>query len=329
MQKIGLISDTDTPSLSLMKLSAYHKQQGDRVDLVTNNLEHYDTVYVSKVFNLDLPKIKSINYIPMAEKIVCGGTGYAIEVQNGREVYIKEKDTNFPEEIEYIMPDYTLFNEPDTAVGFLSRGCPNNCGFCLISQKDGFCSRKVTDLKTFWSGQKKIKLYDANILACKDREDLIKQLIASKSKIDFSQGLDARLVDVDVAKLLSNIRADIIHFAFDLIQNEEKIINGLKIFSKHFKLTDRYKRVYVLTNYNSTPEEDYYRVLKIIELGYAPYITIYQKGTHTNFIKDLSRWCNNPFVYRSTSFLDYVPRKDGKRAGELYKDILKKFHVVT
>lgn len=328
--KIGLVSDTQTFSLPLMKISAYHKMLGDDVKLVDNNLEIFDLLYVSRSFNLQDNSIKQISIIPYADKVIFGGSGYAIEIINGKEVYDKSKDVNLIPEIENIYPDYSLYPEAtkNLAVGFLSRGCPNNCGFCLISQKDGLCSHKVADLKQFWKNQRKIRLYDANILACKDRELLIKQLIDSKARIDFSQGLDARLVDDDIAKLLSYLKADIIHFAFDLIKNEERIVKGLKCFAKHFKLTDRYKRVYILTNYNTTPEEDYYRVKKVIELGYAPYITIYRKGTHSNFIKDLARWCNNPFLYRSTSFEDYIPRVDGKKAGILYRDVLKNFHEV-
>lgn len=329
--KVGLVSDTLTFSLPLMKISAYHKLLGDDVKLVDNNLEQFDLLYVSRTFNLDDRNTKQITIIPYADKVIYGGTGYAIDIINGKEVYDKSRDKPLIPDIENIYPDYSLFSKAtdNLAVGFLTRGCPNNCGFCLVSQKDGFCSHKVADLNSFWKDQKKIRLYDANILACKDREELIKQLITSKARIDFSQGLDARLIDDDIAKLLSYLKADIVHFAFDLIKNEDRIIKGLKTFSKYFKLTDRYKRVYILTNYNTTPEEDYYRVLRVIELGYAPYITIYQKGTHSNFLKDLSRWCNNPFIFKSTSFLDYAPRIDGKKAGSLYKDILKNFHEVT
>lgn len=90
------------------------------------------------------------------------------------------------------------------------------------------------------------------------------------------------------------------------------------MFKQHFQKSDRQCRVYILTNYDTTHEEDLYRVEKVRELGYYPYVMIYQKGTHDRFLTDLSRWANNSFIYRSCDFADYVPRKDGKSCKELY-----------
>lgn len=322
--KIGLITDSiNFPSLPCMKISAYHKSLGDSVEFVTNFFEKYDKVYISKVFNL--PHIADINYIPQADEVLYGGSGYAIEIINGKEIFHKELDKALPKEIEMQYPDYDLYGNQykDTAYGFLTRGCPNNCDFCVVAKKEGLCSHKVADLTNFWSDQKNIKLLDPNILACKDREDLIKQLIKSNAKIDYTQGLDARLIDDDIAKLICQTKIEMIHFAFDLIKNEQKILNGLKIFAKYCNKNEREKRVYILTNFNTTLEEDWYRVKKVKELGYTPYVMIYQKGTHPQFLTDLQRWSNNMFLHRSTSFADYIPRKDGKSCKTLYRKILE------
>lgn len=181
---------------------------------------------------------------------------------------------------------------------------------------------KVADLSDFWNGQKFIKLLDPNILACKERKELLQQLIDSKAKIDFTQGLDARFITDEIAEMICQCKISIVHFAFDFMKNEKAILNGLKTFKKHYKGTDRALKVYELTNFDTTHQEDWYRAKKIIELGYHPYIMIYQKGTHDRFLTDLARWCNSPFLFRSTSFEDYVPRKDGKTCAELYPDIL-------
>lgn len=325
MSKIGLLADTNSPSIPLMKISAFHKKHGDEVKFVDNYFEHFDKVYISKIFNLNLKTINQLDYVPTADEIQCGGSGFAMSIVNNKEVYSKDKDKNLPNEIESMFPDYSLYGEKtkNTACGFLTRGCPNNCEFCIVSKKDGLCSRKVADLREFWNGQKNIKLYDANILACKDREELIKQLIQSKAVIDYTQGLDARLVDDDTAKLLAQTKIQMAHFAFDLMKNEERILKGLKIFAKHFTKSDRYKRVYVLTNFNTTPEEDYYRVKKVKELGYSPYVTIYRKGTHSQFLTDLQRWSNNMFLQKAVSFEEYAPRKDRKTMKTLYAHIIK------
>lgn len=106
--KIGLLSDcVNFPSLPLMKLSAYHKQKGDNITIVSNFLEHFDICYISKVFNLDLPKIPSLLYRSQADKYIEGGSGYCIEVINGKEIYNKTADNPLPDEIEHIYPEKT------------------------------------------------------------------------------------------------------------------------------------------------------------------------------------------------------------------------------
>lgn len=322
---MGLMSDSTSPSLPLMKISAFHKSIGDSVKLVDDYNEKFDKLYISKNFNLNLPKIIDLSKLPPADKIILGGSGNAIEVKDGKEFYIKSKDKDLPPEIENIFPDYSLYGDlsKNSACGFLSRGCPNNCDFCIVSKKDGLCSRKVNDLNNFWNGQQVIKILDPNILACRDREKLLLQISESKSKIEYVQGLDARFIDDNSAKLLCAANIKMVHFAFDLMKNEQNILKGLKTFSKYYKKDFRTKRVYILTNYNTTFEEDWFRVKKVVELGYSPYVMIYQKGTHSRFLTDLARWSNNIILYTSTTFEDYIPRKDGLSVQRLYPNILK------
>ena len=318
--KIGLY-DVDSkgfPNLPLMKISAYHKAKGDEVEFITF-LEHYDIVYVSKVFGDEYSQISE--FCINADKVIYGGTGFAIEVENGKEVYNKDKDTPLPEEIEHIYPDYSLYPEltKNKAYGFLTRGCPNNCAFCLVSKKEGVCSVKVADLSEWWNGQKEIVLLDANILACKNRKELLQQLIDSKAKVDFNQGLDARFITPEIAEMLKQIKTKTYHLAFDFVKNEKQVIKGLKTFVDIVQPDERNTSVYILTNFDTTFEEDYYRVKKVQELGLTPDIRIYRKFTAPKLTRDLQRWCNNRFVYRSTpDFMDYIPRKDGKTIRELY-----------
>lgn len=203
MGSVGLI-DVDGrhyPNLALMKISAWHKSQGDDVEWCLP-IKHYDIVYQSKVF--DETYSPDINYTPLADKIIKGGTGYGL-------------DNKLPEEIEHIYPDYSIYEEltKDTAYGFLTRGCPRGCKFCIVAGKEGRRSVKVADLSEFWRGQKYIELLDPNILACKDRLQLLQQLIDSKAFVNFSQGLDIRFVDFGVIELLNCIKIKEIHFAWD------------------------------------------------------------------------------------------------------------------
>jgi hypothetical protein len=309
-----------------MKISGYHKSRGDTVKLIDDFSERFDIAYCSKTLNLPaIKKIPTMPQMPLADKIILGGTGFAIEAANGKERYRKRHDPNLPHEIEHFYPDFGLYPEltQDTAFGFLTRGCDNACGFCVVSSKEGIKSVRVAELSEFWHGQRYIKLMDANLLACEDAEELLLSLAQSGANVDFTQGMDARRVDEDTARLLNTVKIKMVHFAFDLMRNEAAVIRGLALFRKYSKLSDRSRKVYILTNYNTTHAEDWYRVKKVIELGYQPDVRIYQKGTHDRFLTDLSRWANLSRLYRSCSFADYVPRRDGKNCGELYPSILK------
>ena len=325
--RIGLI-DVDGhnfPNLPLMKISAYHKSIGDSVEWYDNLLhsigEPFDKVYMSKVFSDEYTP--DYPYCVNAKEVIKGGTGYSIKIDdNGKEYFDKNNHNDLPYEIEHIYPDYSLYPEytDDTAYGFLTRGCCNNCSFCIVSKKEGICSHKVADLSEFWNGQKNIKLLDPNLLACKEHLDLLQQLVDSKAYVDFTQGLDARFINEKNVELLKQIKTKMIHFAFDFMKFEKQITKGLKLFKECTNISDRKAVVYMITNYDTTIEEDMYRINKIRELGYMPDVRIYRKESlpKRHILRDLQRWCNNRFIFRSCEFEDYTPRKDGKSMKELY-----------
>lgn len=301
--KIGLWSDCHNfSSLPLMKLSAYHKQRGDDVDFA-NHLEHYDIVYASKVFSFT-PDIEAFGLV-QADEIRRGGTGYCISVENGKEIFDKSKNHSLPDEIEHIYPDYSIYPDYKYAVGFMTRGCPRGCDFCVVGKKEGLCSHQVADLSEFWRGQKEIKLLDPNLLACKNHEEILKQLVDSKASVDFTQGLDIRIVNPDNISLLNQIKTKMIHFAWD--NPKQDLTEYFKLFSKYTNIkSDRNKAVYVLTNFNSTIEEDLYRIYTLRDLGYSPYVMIYQKETADKQHRDLQRWVNCRWIFRTVDkFEDY------------------------
>jgi hypothetical protein len=323
---IGLL-DVDShnfPNLALMKISAYHKAKGDAVEWCIP-LQHYDTVYVSKVFGDEYSTWLST--LIQADKVVYGGTGFAIKVVDGKEIYEKSNDNDLPYEIEHSFPDYSLYPEltKNKAYGFLTRGCPNNCSFCIVSKKEGLVSHKVADLSEWWNGQKEIVLFDANILACKQHLELLEQLAESGAVVDFTQGLDARFITEENLEVLSRIKIKTIHFAFDFMKNEKRIIKGLELAKEKLGIDDRKAIVYMLTNFDTSIKEDIYRVKAIKNAGYIPDVRIYRKTSlpKRHILRDLQRWCNNRVLFRSCKFFDYVPRKDGKAIREIYAEILK------
>jgi hypothetical protein len=185
-------------------------------------------------------------------------------------------------------------------------------------------------LREFWNGQSHVKLYDPNLLDCDDSVELLQQLIDSKACVDFTQWIDARLVDDTIARLLCKTKIDKIHFAFDNLKQGKSILAGIQAFLKEYRnyvsagQIVRNVRVYVLTNFNTKPAEDIYRINQIRQLGVTPYVMIYQKGTESQFLTDLQRWCNNMRLQRSIRFEDYKPRQDGRRVSEVYGKYFEK-----
>jgi hypothetical protein len=280
---VGLI-DVDThnfPNLALMKLSAYHKELGNNVEMWIG-LKQYDLVYKAKVF--DETYTQDEQHCIMADKVIQGGTGY--DLQN-----------KLPHDIEHQYPDYELYNIKNTAYGFLTRGCPRNCPFCIVSEKEGIKSYQVADLSEFWRGQKEIILMDSNITASKECNKLFNQLIESKASINFEGGLDVRFMDEEKANLINKMKIKTIHFAWD--NYELKTYEKLKEIRPQLTASTRNTAVYVLTNYNTTHEEDLERVYKLRELGYNPYIMIFNKPTAPRITKQLGRWVNNKYIWWS------------------------------
>ena len=297
--KIGLI-DVDGhhyPNLALMKLSAWHKARGDTVEWWWGRGQ-YDRVYMSKVFDEtytpDIPEPLNV------KEIIKGGTGYGL-------------DNKLPEEVEHIYPDYSIYHEltKDTAYGFLTRGCPRGCHFCVVAEKEGRGSVKVANLSEWWRGQQNIVLMDPNILACPDHMELLGQLADSKAWVDINQGLDCRLLTEQNIEAINRIKLKEIHFAWDYMKESESVLRGLKLYASLAtrKPHGQYGTVFCLTNYDTTMEENLYRIYTLRDMGYDPYVMIYDKPHAQREIKHLQRWCNNRMIFKKEpDFHNYNPK---------------------
>ena len=304
--KIGLI-DVDGhnfPNLPLMKLSAYHKNKGDSVEWYEPLFSgHMDIVYMSKVFSFT----PDFQYFVDADMVMKGGTGY----------FYPSGGEKLPDEIEHIYPDYSIYFDKipevrNTAYGFLTRGCPRGCDFCIVGEKEGKCSVKVADLSEFWGGQKNIVLLDPNPIACPEWRDILQQLIDSGSWVDFTQGVDIRLMTEEKALMIKGIKTKNIHFAWDRYEDKEIIIPKFRHFKEITGWEYQKLGVYVLCNFNTSFEQDLERIYTLRDLGYNPFVMLYNKETipKGHRLKHLQRWVNNRIVFRTCErFEDFDARK--------------------
>jgi hypothetical protein len=302
--RIGLI-DVDNynkaakfPNIALMKISAWHKAQGHDVEWWFG-FEHYDRVYMSKVF--DETYTQDFPFCINADEIIKGGTGYGL-------------DNALPDEIEHIYPDYSIYPNltKDTAYGFLTRGCPRGCHFCIVAEKEGRRSVKVADLSEWWNGQKNIVLCDPNLLAYKGHMDLLQQLVDSNAWVDINQGIDCRLLNEQNIAAINQIKLKNIHFAWDYMHEEKRVLRGLELYAKLAarKPHGNFGTVYCLTNYDTTMEQNLYRIYKLRDMGYDPYVMIYDKPHAPREVRLLQRWCNNKIIFRAEpDFYKYDPKK--------------------
>lgn len=312
--KIGLI-DVDGhnwPNLALMKLSAWHKAQGDTVEWHFG-WSHYDVVYMSKIFS---DTYSQDAFTPAnVDAVIRGGSGYAIRTVSGVEIYDPAADKPLPEAVEHMMPDYSLYPglTKDTAYGRLTIGCPKRCAWCHVCAMQSAVSRRVADLGEFWQGQRNITLLDPNILACVDREQLLLQLMASNARINFSQGLDIQRMDSDVIALLNRCKISRYHFAWDdpsvdLTDQFAQVGDALRVKSRSARMA------YVLVNFGPSSMDDALERIYILRsLNFDPYVMIYNKPNAPRIYRDLQRWCNNKVIFGAVEYFDDYLAAKGDR----------------
>ncbi|GHV06265.1 hypothetical protein FACS1894217_04580 [Clostridia bacterium] len=243
------------PNYALMKIAAHHKQQGDTVEW-WNALKNplYDTVYSSKVFDFTPEN----PYLP--PDTIKGGTGYSVTAK-------------LPLEIDDQKPDYSIYPECDYAIGYITRGCPRSCRWCVVPQKEGNIKpyREWRDL--IRPDSDKLILMDNNILACDYGVSQLADIVGSGVKLDINQGLDARFVTAEVAAIFARLKwIKYIRFSCDTTAQIEPIYRTAAYF-KLQRLPTSKIFIYLLVTSDITNAAE-----RVDALREIPSVTIYAQA---------------------------------------------------
>ncbi len=187
--------DSRLPNLALMKLSRHFKAQGRVVELRRGikSLPPAETVLASCVFNTPASARRvEVLRRHYGSALQLGGSGVDLRLR-------------LEPEIEALAPDYSLYPElGDRALGFLTRGCPFHCPFCVVPIKEG-APRQVSDLDGLLQGRRKLILLDDNLLAHPDALPLLEDMVRRGLAVNFNQTLDLRLLTPEAAALLRRL----------------------------------------------------------------------------------------------------------------------------
>lgn len=312
---IGLIDvDSKIPNLALMKISTYYKSLGEKVEFVQPGKE-YEKIFASAIFTRSYNECLRLKGL-YGDKIEIGGTGWDLK---------KVLD----EEIERSKPDYNLYTPEmivgrmrgimtkarklekateivNAGMGFTSRGCVRQCGFCFVPKKEG-AFRDVAEIKDLINPRSNVLiLHDNNLTADPYCIDKLHEIKERGLIVDINQGCDVRLVNEDIAKALSEVRhLRSLHYAWDLMGFEQQVMEGIKTLSKYIK---PYRHMcFMLVGFNTTFEEDVYRFRKLTEMKVDPFVMVYNENEKGDIrLKHFARWVNSR-IYKSCTFEEYEP----------------------
>ena len=317
---IGILAvDSNYPNLALMKISNYHKGIGDNVEWY-NPFNHYDKLYMAKVFSFTDDYRQWITNADIIEK---GGTGYDIS-------------KTLPTEIDRIQPDYSLYPQIDskTAYGFLTRGCPNRCKWCVVPKKEGNIASYMDIEEIAIDGRKNIILMDNNVLASDYGLEQIEKIIRLNEerkrkklpllKVDFNQGLDARLVTDDIANLLARLKwIKRIRFGCDTPKQVTECERAIELIRKYGCNVEFFLYCILIDFEESFKRVNHWKVKgdKKIILHCQPYrdpnkITF----NPPQWQKDMAHWSDRKELFMTCDFKDFSPRK-GFKCSEYFYNI--------
>lgn len=294
-----LAVDSNYPNLALMKISAYHKSQGDTVEWY-NPFDTYDRLYMAKVFSFTPDYAYVIANVH--GEVVRGGTGYDIR-------------SSLPGDMDRIQPDYSLYPTVDrrTSYGFLTRGCPNRCRWCVVPQKEGGIRpyMDVDDI-TLYGERPYAVLMDNNVLACDYGLSQLEKIAERRYHVDFNQGLDARLVTEDIARLLAKVKwIKRIRFGCDTHAQIAECERAMSLVRQAGYKGEFLLYCILIDLAESYHRLNYWRKYKYVLPHAQPYRDLGNPHQRIpQWQKDMAHWADRKELYRSCDFKDFSPRKD-------------------
>lgn len=292
--KIGLVQvDGKLPNMALMQITGYHLAMGDVVEWYKGRLfdSEYDLVYASKIFSFsEMPNLP--------EKAIIGGTG--IDFKN-----------NLPLAIQSAEPSYHLYPDCNYHIGFSMKGCRFRCKFCCVPQKEGRArvNNTIDDILTNPNGGNRLMLLDNDFFGGSDWKINLERIIELRLKVCFVQGLNIRIITPGQAELLaqcnyqnSKFNKKYLTFAWDRYNDGKLVHKGIDVCNKA-GIPIKNMQFFILIGYDTTPEQDYERVMTLREMGAMPFVMPYRKDDP--YQKAFSRWVNNRAVFKSCTWSEY------------------------
>lgn len=295
--------DSKIPNLALMQLSSYHKALGDNVGF---DVENPDKVYISCVFKDNYSQALGIKTLYPNAEVDLGGSGVDLK-------------KTISTDAQKVYPDYSLYPNIDCSMGFTTRGCIRHCPFCVVPEKEGRI-QKWQHVSEFYNPKfKKVHLLDNNMYALKDwffeNTDFI---LDHKLQLHVSQGFDVRILSEEIAERLAKLKfySSRITFAFDNLKDEPAVVKGIEMLLQA-GINPHNLQFYVLTGFNTSFEEDLYRVNLLRSYGVSAFVMQFKKNTLS---KMLARYSNRRWVFYKVPFSEYKPyiEYQKKHNGECY-----------
>jgi hypothetical protein len=308
--RVGLIEfprKSTLPNVALMRLSEWHKRRGDQVELNPSAFDPPDVLYISTIFTWLRRQVEEVAaHFRAYSDVQIGGSGWDLELR-------------LPLEVDLMSNDYDLFGV-DFGIGYSSRGCPRDCGYCPVSKMEGRRVREASAIRGLLNPKSNRLLLLDNNFFLSDWRPKITEIRDRGLHVCWPQGLDIRVVDDEQVAALADLHArrqlwnqrftkrGQLHFAWDSPDIPADVIQrGIRLlFDVGFGPNDLI--FYVLIGFRSTVEEELHRITTLHRLGIQPKVMVYrdygEKDTRDPVRMNIQHW-NDGHAWRKVAFSDY------------------------